>query len=108
MVHILVLETFVGLRPMGYECRHLDGTRINNHVTNLAWGTHSENQLDRRLHRTAKQGEKSHYAKLKTDDVLQIRRRVANGELHRVIAEDFHVCPATISDIVQRRSWKHI
>lgn len=45
-VHALVLETFVGPRPPGYECRHLDGMKTNNAVTNLAWGTQEDNRGD--------------------------------------------------------------
>src|SRR5262245_18248010 len=37
-VHVLVLETFVGPRPAGQQCRHLDGNKENNRLTNLAWG----------------------------------------------------------------------
>jgi hypothetical protein len=49
-IHILVLETFVGPRPDGYEARHLDGNPENNRVSNLAWGTSSENSLDQVRH----------------------------------------------------------
>ena len=103
-----MLETFVGLRPPGKECRHLDGNKTNNRITNLAWGTGVENQHDRILHGTMMQGEEHHRAKLTNDDVLEIRRRAANGESHRVIAEDFPVIMDTISQIAKRRKWKHI
>jgi hypothetical protein len=46
-VHQLVLEAFVGPKPEGGVCRHLDGNRTNNHITNLRWGTRSENSKDR-------------------------------------------------------------
>lgn len=49
-VHALVLEAFVGPRPEGMVCRHLDGDPTNNTVENLAWGTHSENQYDKVEH----------------------------------------------------------
>ena len=51
-VHRLVLEAFVGPRPEGMECRHLNGDPGNNIVENLCWGTHSENSLDKRRHGT--------------------------------------------------------
>lgn len=51
-VHTLVLETFVGPRPKGFQCRHLDGNTQNNHVSNLQWGTPSDNMQDQLRHGT--------------------------------------------------------
>jgi hypothetical protein len=48
--HGLVLETFVGPRPVGQECLHDDGDPLNNHLSNLRWGTHAENMADRVRH----------------------------------------------------------
>lgn len=45
-VHILVLEAFIGPRPAGMVARHLDGDPNNNHASNLAWGSYSENMHD--------------------------------------------------------------
>lgn len=46
-VCVLVLETFVSPRPNGMECRHFpDRDRTNNRLTNLRWGTNSENKQD--------------------------------------------------------------
>lgn len=50
LVHRLVLETFVGPCPDGYETRHLDGDPSNNHLANLAWGTKAENGRDAASH----------------------------------------------------------
>lgn len=52
LVHRLVLDAFVGPREPGQECRHLDGDPSNNRLTNLAWGTQSENELDKVRHGT--------------------------------------------------------
>lgn len=49
-VHTLVLEVFVGPRPPGMECRHLDGDPTNNVPANLQWGTRRENADDRVRH----------------------------------------------------------
>lgn len=45
-VHHLVLITFVGPRPEGMESLHKNGKPEDNRVTNLRWGTRSENLLD--------------------------------------------------------------
>lgn len=107
-VHDLVLIMFVGPCPDGMECRHLDGNPANNHVSNLKWGTRSENEQDKVLHGKSCRGEKHGSAKLTSADVLEIRRRAANGERQLNIAKDFHVKQQAISNIVIRRAWKHI
>src|ERR1044072_2359706 len=50
MVHRIVLEAFVGPRPAGMECRHLDGNPGNNNLSNLQWGTPLQNAADRKAH----------------------------------------------------------
>ena len=50
LVHALVLEAFVGPRPGGAVARHLDGNRLNNEASNLAWGSPAENNADSERH----------------------------------------------------------
>jgi len=45
-VHKLVLETFVGPRPDGKLGLHRDDDHNNNAVSNLYWGSGSDNQYD--------------------------------------------------------------
>lgn len=51
-VHRLALEAFVGARPEGMCARHLDGDRLNSRLSNLVYGTYTENSLDKRVHGT--------------------------------------------------------
>jgi hypothetical protein len=53
-VHEVILTTFVGPCPDGMECRHLDGNPANSALSNLAWGTHLENEADKLRHGTRK------------------------------------------------------
>ena len=45
-IHHLVLEAFVGPRPQGMVGRHADDQAENNALSNLSWGTVSENNYD--------------------------------------------------------------
>lgn len=107
-VHKLVLTTFVGTCPPGMECRHIDGNPSNNHISNLAWGTRSENAQDKLLHGTDMRGVKHHNAKLTERDVLEIRSRSECGERGVDLAKEFCVRTTSISAIVLRQTWKHI
>lgn len=42
----LVLAAFVGPRPEGMVCRHLNDIRVDDVLLNLRWGTPSENNKD--------------------------------------------------------------
>ena len=44
-VHQLVLAAFQGPRPDGFVCIHADSDRSNNCLSNLRYGTQSENIL---------------------------------------------------------------
>lgn len=84
-VHKVVLESFVGPRPDGMECRHLDGDNTNNALGNLAWGTHDENYQDRLRHGTGQEGEKNPVAKLTNAQAEEMRKlRAAGWKLARL------------------------
>lgn len=107
-IHTLVLETFTSPCPSGMECRHLDGDKTNNHVSNLAWGTRAENSHDKISHGTSNHGQRNHRSKLIDDDIRQIRKRAANGEPHQSIADDFPVARTAITRIINNQRWKHV
>ena len=107
-VHTLVLTLFVGPCPDGLQCRHLDGKKTNNHVSNLLWGTSGENHADRKLHGTIARGESNGRSKLTNGDVVLIRNRRASGEALKTIAHDFSVSMSTISHISLGRKWKEV
>lgn len=59
-VHKLVMLAFVGEPPHLTEVRHLDGNHANNHLSNLRYGTRSENLHDAVRHGTHHWAKRTH------------------------------------------------
>ena len=75
----------------------------------LFGGTLKDNSQDmvRKGRKYVRPGETNHQSKLKTADVLEIRK------MHKilgrqVLAKNYNVTPLTIDGIIARRRWKHI
>ena len=107
-IHRLVLEAFVGPCPEGHETRHRDGSRDNNRLGNLHWGTRRENTLDKIKHGTHRYGVTMYSAKLTDTAVRVIRRCLALGMYQKNIAKVFAVHRGQISRIANRKTWAHI
>ena len=108
-VHKLILETFVGRRPPGYVCRHLNGIPTDNHLTNICWGTPQENARDAVRHGTAsclRRGEQAVASKLTEAQVKMMRVLYANGHSQKEIADAFSISRRHVNDIVNGRTWE--
>lgn len=104
-IHTLVLEAFVGPRPEGQECRHINGNKQDNRLSNLAWGTYLENADDNRRLGVTQVGSKHHNAKLTEDDVRVIR---ASTELLTVLSDRYGVTKSVLSEVRNRKAWVHV
>lgn len=99
--HQLVAEAFHGSEPFpSAEVCHNDGTRSNDHFSNLRWGTRAENHADKVAHGTAPRGENQGAHKLTAAQVEEIKAAVWGGELQRVVAERFGVRQPQVSRIM--------
>lgn len=107
-VHRMVLEAFIGPCPPDMECRHIDGNPGNNRLDNLAWGTRSENALDRRRHGTQQLGESNCLSRLTTSQVVEIKKKLARRESKCAIAKEFGVRWQAIKRIAIGQTWKHV
>lgn len=107
-IHRLVLTTFKGHRSSSFDCRHLDGNRSNNKLSNLAWGTRLENEADKRLHGRVSEGSRNGHAKLTESQVIDIRKRYKSGATKRELYTEYGMSRRAVSSILLRQSWKHI
>ena len=108
-VHTLILNTFVGERPKGMLCRHLNGNPLDNRLCNLKWGTPQENVQDSIRHGTAaclRTGESHIRSKLKLTDIYEIRRMYKAGQKQSDIALKYSIDQRHVSDIVRGNTWK--
>lgn len=106
-VHRLVLLAF-GVTPS--ECEeagHLDGNPGNNRLDNLKWLTHQENTDMKRIHGTVLKGSQIGTSKLKTVEVIEIKKLLKKKVPQSTLAKRFKVTQANISVISTGKGWKH-
>ena len=106
-VHTLVLLTFVGPPQPGQECRHLNGNKLDNRLSNLAWGTKQENAQDGVQHGTWA-GERNGRAKVTEETVRQIRAMASSGTSYREIGRRMNLPDLLVGRIVRRVTWAHV
>ena len=112
-VHTLVLETYIGPRPKGTVCMHLNNEPACNKLKNICWGTQSENIKDSvtcGTHpRLGANGPKNPTSKLTEEQVRLIFNAYHDGiYLQRELAKQFEVSPTCIQKIVNKQMWAYL
>ena len=109
-IHVIVAEAFIGVKPEGKEVCHADGSRKNNCVNNLRYGTRSDNVRDAMAHGTHykpinKKGSERSDAKINEEIAKLIK---VSDESSHVLAKKFNVSRALISNIKRNKAWNHV
>lgn len=106
-VHRLVATTFITNPSNKPQVNHIDGNKLNNHVSNLEWVTNQENRNHAVKHSLIACGEVTNSAKLSEAHVRQIRRMYLEGYKQEDIAKTFTISQQNVSSIINGKSWKH-
>jgi len=97
--------------PSQLYALHRCGVPACINPNHIRWGTAKENTQDSKEHGTLAVGERSGAARLKEAQVREIKRRLtqplARGDL-AALARKYDVNKATILDIKQSRTWRHV
>ena len=103
--HRVVAEVFLDNTENKPCVNHINGIKTDNRVENLEWCTHYENVMHAVESGLKKgvRGEKSHYSKLKLNDVIDIRenKKLTNKELR----EKYNVSQSQIYRIKNNINW---
>lgn len=103
-VHRWSYETFVGPIPKNYDVCHQCDTPACVNPKHLFVGTRQDNMNDAVLKGRHARGE-TNQNKLTEEQVLEIRTKKGK---YVDIALDYNITPEQVSNIIRRKSWKHI
>ena len=101
-IHRVVALTFLE-NSNNYPCvRHLDGNPRNNHVSNLAWGSYSDNEQDKLAHGTWKNRRNGKLTKEMREKAFELKGRYWTDQK---IASLLGVSRPTITRLINRKTW---
>jgi hypothetical protein len=109
--HKLVWEAFCGPIPQGLQINHRNGKKADNSISNLELCTPSENTrhayqvLGLKGRCNPNPGSRNGRAKLKDQDIPEIKRLHREGLAQQKIADRFGVCQTSISRILIGKGW---
>jgi len=102
-IHNLVAQFFIGKRPSGNVIRHLDSNPANNHISNLSYGTYTENENDKIENGTW--NTRNGGAKLTPSKVQEIRKKLTTIS-QKMLAKEYGVSRPTITRIANNKTWR--
>ncbi|MCQ9121597.1 HNH endonuclease [Rodentibacter pneumotropicus] len=106
--HIHRLLALAFIPGFGDVVRHLDGNPLNYSLDNLAWGSYSDNEADKKLHGRTARGETHGVSKLNNNLVRQIREMHKNGFSQVEIAKAIGIGRVSVGNVIHGKTWGHV
>jgi hypothetical protein len=110
LAHRVAWELEVGPIPEGLRVLHKCDNPPCVRPDHLFLGTQADNVADMvaKGRGRAPRGAANANAKLSIEQVVEIRRRYADGEFQTALAREFGVSAGAVAGIVHRRRWAHV
>jgi hypothetical protein len=106
-VAVVVLRSFVGEAPIGFEACHDDGDPANNALSNLRWDTHAENMRDIARHGRSNRGMKHPMRKITESVAREILSLKDSGVSASDLGERFGIHRESVRKIWNGIRWAH-
>lgn len=106
--HRIAFALSNGEIPEGMHILHKCDNRACCNPSHLVVGTHADNMADMVAKGRNVRGERSPLTSMRESDIIDIRRRYANGETQVALAREYGVRQGSISRIVRRTVWGHV
>ncbi len=108
-VHRIVARAFIPNPKNKPVVNHKDGNKLNNSVENLEWNTYKENANHAWYNNlTTNYGEKSTLNKYPEELIIKVCEMLMEGLQPKEISELVELSQTMVSDIRQKKIWKHI
>lgn len=107
--HRVSYELHIGKIPDGLSVLHKCDNPACINPDHLFTGTQKDNMQDCVAKGRFTRGENVHSSRLTEKDVVEIRRKYANGDIsQRQLARDYNMGSRAIHCVVHRIKWKHV
>jgi cyanate lyase len=107
-LHQLVLLSFQGECPKGYQVNHKNEDKGDNRLANLEYVTAAQNTLHSRRTLGHHQGSRNAASKLTEQQVLEMRYKANVGSSYENLAREYGLAHTTVCAICYGDTWQHV
>ena len=102
-VHRIVAMLYLNDEKKGDICLHKDTNTLNNHFSNLCWGTKADIPLNMKRAKRPFGGNPGHRfkSKIKNEDIPAVKNRLLKGDSVKQIAADYQTSETSVRRLIQ-------